>query len=70
MCAPDSLCHFLQITTASHFLLFKSPASHLGNSNLNSQKEGILGNTVLSFSEATSEDDGETAEFTTNIPEQ
>lgn len=68
LCAPYSHFHFSQIilTIVSHFLLFESPASHLGNSNLDSQRR----KSRTYSSEETSEDDGETAEFTTNIPEQ
>ena len=68
LCAPYSHFHFSQIILiiVSHFLLFKSPASHLGSSNLDSQRR----KSRTYSSEETSEDDGETAEFTTNIPEQ
>lgn len=42
---PQSLCHFPQRIMASRgFLLFKSPASHSGNANLDSQTERNLGN--------------------------
>lgn len=53
MCAP-SLSLPLK-TNGLSFLLFQCPASHLGNSNLDAQGEGILGNVVLSSSKENSQ---------------